>query len=64
MEYSRSIIHITVPTFPGSRLPLSTDTGGIAHVNIVNIGGGQSRHTKEYMPLLKRKQGGTGEVVN
>ena len=64
-EYSRSLVHTALhqhfleAASVYHRPP--TDTRGIAHVN---IGGGQSRHMKKYVPLLKRRRGDTVEVVN
>ena len=64
-EYSRSLVRTALHQHFLEVASLyhspPTDTRGTAHVN---IGGGQSRHTKKYVPLLKRKRGDTAEVVN
>jgi len=64
-EYSRSLVHATLHQHFLEAASLyhnpPADTRGIAHVN---IGGGQSRYTRKYVPLLKRKRGDTVEVVN
>jgi len=64
-EYSRSLVHTALHQHFLEATSLyhdpPTDTRGMAYVN---IGGGQSRHTRKYMPLLKRKRGDTAEAVN
>ena len=64
-EYSRSLVRTALHQHFLEAASLNhnppTDTRGIAYMN---IGGGQSRHTKNYVPLLKRKRGDTVEVVN
>jgi len=64
-EYSRSLVHTALHQHFLEAASLyhapPTDTRGIARVN---IGGGQSRHTRKYVPILKRKRGDTAEVVN
>jgi tRNA pseudouridine38/39 synthase len=64
-EYSRSLVHAILHQHFLEAASLyhnpPTDTRGVAHVN---IGGGQSRYTRKYVPLLKRKRGDTVEVVN
>ena len=64
-EYSRSLVRTALHQHFLEAASLyhipPTDAGGIAYMN---IGGGQSRHTKKYVPLLKRKRGDTVEVVN
>jgi tRNA pseudouridine38/39 synthase len=64
-EYSRSLVHTALHQHFLEAASFyhdpPTDTRGTAYVN---IGGGQSRHTKKYVPLLKRKRGDTVEVVN
>lgn len=64
-EYSRSLVHASLHQHFLEAASVyhhpPTDTRGIAYVN---IGGGQSRHTKKYVPLLNRKRGDTVEVVN
>ena len=64
-EYSRSLVHTALHQHFLEAASLyhnpPTDTRGIAHVN---IGGGQKRRTKKYVPLLKRKRGDTVDVVN
>ena len=64
-EYSRSLVHTALHQYFLEAASFyhnpPTDARGIAYVN---IGGGQSRHTRKYMPLLKRKRGATAEVVN
>ena len=64
-DYSRSLVHTALHQHFLEAASLyhkpPTDTRGIAYVN---IGGGQSRHTGKYVPILKRKRGDTVDVVN
>jgi tRNA pseudouridine38/39 synthase len=64
-EYSRSLVHTALHQHFLEAASFyhnpPTEARGVARVN---LGGGQSRHSKKYVPLLKRKRGDAAEVVN